>query len=104
MVANLDCDAAAETGTRPTATSSLGEPLLDAAAVATYLGVDKTTVYRLAATVALPSVEIAPRVLRFRPADVRAFVERRVRNARPRGRVQRLLSGAAEAPGAPELN
>jgi excisionase family DNA binding protein len=69
----------------------LGEPLVDAAAVAEFLGVDKTTIYRMAATAALPAIEIAPRVLRFRPEDVRAFVEARTRKASPRGRVKQLL-------------
>jgi len=73
--------------------SPLGESLVDAAAVAAYLGVDKTTVYRLASSAALPSIEIAPRVLRFRPADVRLFLERRTRKAAPRGRVKSLLGG-----------
>ena len=75
----------------------LGEPLLDAAAVATFLSVDKTTVYRLAATTALPSIEIAPRVLRFRPADVRAFVEHCTRKAAPSGAVKRLLAQPKDA-------
>jgi excisionase family DNA binding protein len=74
-----------------TAPTPFGEPLVDAAAVAAYLGVDKATVYRLATTAALPSIEVAPRVLRFRPADVRDFLERRTRKAPPPGRVKRLL-------------
>ncbi len=73
-------------------TSPLGEPLLDAAAVAAHLGVDRSTVYRLAAAATLPAVEIAPKVLRFRPADVREFLERRTRRASPAGRVRRLLA------------
>jgi len=71
--------------------SPFGEPLVDAAVVARFLGVEKTTVYRLAASATLPSIEIAPRVLRFRPADIRAFLERRTRRAAPRGQVKRLL-------------
>jgi len=69
----------------------LGEPLLDAAAVATYFGVDTTTVYRLASNGHLPAIEIAPRALRFRPEDVRAFLEQRTRQASRSPRVQRLL-------------
>ena len=72
-------------------TSPLGEPLVDADAVAAHLGVDRTTIYRLAATAALPAIEIAPRVLRFRPQDVREFLDRRTRKAIRPGRVNRLL-------------
>ena len=77
-----------------TATAPFGEPLVDAATVADYLGVDKTTVYRLASSAALASIELAPRVLRFRPADVRAFVEQKSRKAAPVGRVKALLGEA----------
>lgn len=73
---------------RPT---RLGEPLVDADEVAAFLGVDRATVYRLARSAALPSVEIAPRVLRFRPEDVRGFLEQRTRRAAPSGRAARLL-------------
>ena len=69
----------------------LGEPLLDAATVATYFGVDATTVYRLASRGDLPSIEIAKRVLRFRPEDVRAFIGARTRQAARSSRVERLL-------------
>lgn len=79
----------------PSAPTPFGEPLVDAAAVAIYLGVDKATIYRLASTAALPSIEVAPRVLRFRPGDVRDFLERRTRKAAPRGRVKQLLGGAS---------
>lgn len=95
MLIDADPTAVAETAGMPRGTSSLGEPLVDAAAVAVHLGCDRTTVYRLAATCALPSVEIAPRVLRFRPADVRAYVERSIRKASRRGRVQQLLGSAS---------
>jgi len=65
---------------------------VDAATVAAYLAVDATTVYRLAKRSQLPSIEIAPRVLRFRPEDVRAFIEKRTRGAvSRRGRVGQLL-------------
>jgi excisionase family DNA binding protein len=77
----------------PAKSSPFGEPLVDTATVASYLGVDKATVYRLASTTALPSIEVAPRVLRFRPADVRDFLERRTRKSAPRGRVKSLLGG-----------
>ncbi len=68
-----------------------GEPLVDAATVAAYLSVDTTTIYRLAARAELPAIEVAPRVLRFRAEEVRAFVERRTRQKPRSGRAQRLL-------------
>ena len=71
-----------------------GEPLVDAATVAVYLSVDTATVYRLAKTADLPAIEVAPRVLRFRPDDVRTFLDRRTRKAGPPGRVTRLLGDA----------
>ena len=64
------------------------------AAVAAFLSVDKATVYRLATAAELPAIEVAPRVLRFRPSDVRDFLERRTRKAPPRGRVKALLGEA----------
>ena len=104
MVTNADRTAVADTAGTPRGTSALGESLVDAAAVAAYLGCDKTTVYRLASSTALPSIEVAPRVLRFRPADVRAFVERRTRKAAPRPRVKQLLAPGRAYPGAAERN
>ena len=77
-------------------TPPLGEPLIDAAAVAAYLSVDTSTVYRLAQSGAIPATKIAPRVLRFRPEDVRAFLERRTRRSAPPGRVKHLLGSARE--------
>jgi predicted DNA-binding transcriptional regulator AlpA len=59
------------------------------------MAVDTATVYRLAQRAELAAVEIAPRVLRFRPSDVRAYVERRTRKARLSGRVKALLGGAS---------
>ncbi len=73
------------------AASPFGEPLVDAATVAAYLSVDTATVYRLAKKSALPAIEVAPRVLRFRPDDVRTFLDRRTRKAATPGRVTRLL-------------
>ena len=69
----------------------LGEPLLSADEVAAYFAVNSTTIYRLASRGELPAIEIAARVLRFRPEDVRAFMERRTRNATASSRVKRLL-------------
>ncbi len=77
---------------RPPPPTPLGEPLLDAAAVAAHFGVDATTVYRLAARAELPAIEIAPRVLRFRPEDVRAFLAARTRETGPGSRARRLLA------------
>ncbi len=74
-----------------TPVSPFGEPLVDAATVAAYLSVDTTTVYRLAKKAALPAIDVAPRVLRFRPDDVRTFLDRRTRKAGLPGRVTRLL-------------
>jgi excisionase family DNA binding protein len=91
---NADLPAAAETAGTPGGHALLGEPLVDAAAVAAHLGVDKATIYRLAAATELPAIDVAPRVVRFRPSDVRAFLERRTRKAAPRGRVKRLLGNS----------
>ena len=72
-----------------------GEPLVDAATVAAYLSIDPATVYRLADRGDLPGIAIAPRVVRFRPEDVRAYVESHTRKAAPAGRVKRLLGGSS---------
>jgi excisionase family DNA binding protein len=72
-----------------------GEPLVDAATVAAYLSIDPATVYRLADRGDLPGIALAPRVVRFRPEDVRAFLDRRTRRAAPAGRVKRLLGGTS---------
>jgi excisionase family DNA binding protein len=78
----------------PAPLTPLGEPLVDVHDVAAFLGIDKATVYRMASTAELPAIEVAPRVLRFRPSDVRDFLERRTRKAVPRGRVKQLLGDA----------
>lgn len=75
----------------PGATTPLGEPLVDAETVARFLAVDTATVYRLSRRAALPGIQVAPRVLRFRPDDVRGYLERRTRKAPQGGRVKRLL-------------
>mgnify|MGYP001299677097 CR=1 FL=1 len=86
---------------RPPPPTPLGEPLLTAAEVAAYLRVDRGTVHRLAgASDGLPAVDLAPRVRRFRAADVRAFVERRTRAVGvSRTRSERLLGGAQRPAG-----
>lgn len=68
-----------------------GEPLVDAATVAAYLSVDTATIYRLAKNAHLPTIEVEPRVLRFRPDDVRTFLDRRTRTSARTDRVTRLL-------------
>jgi excisionase family DNA binding protein len=68
-----------------------GEPLVDAATVASYLSCDPATIYRIVERGELPGIVIAPRLLRFRPEDVRAFLARRTRKAPVAGRVNRLL-------------
>lgn len=85
-------DASASPASTPVA--PFGEPLVDAATVAAFLSVDPATVYRLAERGDLPGIEIAPRALRFRPEDVRAYVDRRTRKVGPAGRVKRLLGSA----------
>lgn len=77
------------------ATTPLGEPLVDAETVARFLAVDTATVYRLARRAILPGIQVAPRVLRFRPDDVRAYLDRRTRKVAPSGRVKRLLGEGA---------
>jgi len=81
--------------TPPPEPSPLGEPLLDARTIAEYLGVDTATIYRLAQSARLPSIEVAPRILRFRPDDVRDYLQRRTRKAPPPRRVNRLLGESA---------
>lgn len=76
---------------QPAPVVPFGEPLVDAATVAAYFGVDPTTVYRLASAGEIPSIEVARRTLRFRPEDVRAFIDQRTRSRSRKGRVQRLL-------------
>jgi excisionase family DNA binding protein len=78
-----------------TPVAPFGEPLVDATTVAAYLSIDPATVYRLVDRGDLPGIAIAPRVVRFRPEDVRAFLERRTRKAAPAGRVKRLLGGSS---------
>ena len=80
-------------GSPPDPDAPLGERLVHAHEVARYLGVNVSSVYRLAgAPGGLPVVVLGDRVRRFRPEDVRAYVERRTRRAAaPVGRAARLL-------------
>lgn len=50
------------------------EPLMDAAAVAEILGIPTKSVYGIAG---LPRVRVSGRRIRWRPADVRDFIQRR---------------------------
>jgi excisionase family DNA binding protein len=75
-------------------TSPLGEPLVTADDVAAYLGVDRATVYRLAGRPGgIAVVEVAPRVRRFRPEDVRAYLASRTIAPVARPRSRRSLFG-----------
>lgn len=69
----------------------LGEALLTADVVAAFLGISRSTVFRMAAAGELPVVAIGSRTKRFRIADLHAYVERRTQRATPRDRVKRLL-------------
>ena len=106
MVESADLTTATWTGPGPsggtaTTVSPLGEGLVAAEVVAAHLAVDISTIYRLAASGALPVIVIG-RAKRFRVADVRAFVEGQTRGCTAsRGtsgagvdRVQQLLAGA----------
>ena len=95
MIGHADLPAPEATFAPPAPTTPFGEPLVDAVTVAAFLSVDTATVYRLAQRAELPGIEVAPRVLRFRPLDVRDYVERRTRKAPSGGRVKRLLGGAS---------
>lgn len=77
----------------------LAEPLVDARSVAAALGVDVSTIYRLAgAPNGLPVVEIAPRVRRFRPEDVRAFLAARTKSPTMAVEARQLLASIASSP------
>lgn len=80
----------------------LGEPLMPPDEVAAFLGVKRSTVMDLAqgrgGAAPLPAVHINSRVIRFRPEDVRAFVEATREVARPR-LVDQLPRRKAPSPG-----
>jgi excisionase family DNA binding protein len=79
----------------PEFVDSLGERLLDARRIATFLGVSRHTVFRLAGTPnGIPAVKIGG-ARRFRPADVRAYLERRRVDNGDGGKASRLPSAAA---------
>jgi excisionase family DNA binding protein len=82
----------------PHSVEGLGEALLSAADVATYLRVSKNTVYRLAdAPNGIPAVQVGPWAVRFHPADVRAYVERKRGSAQHSTRAARLLTASPKA-------
>lgn len=74
--------------TAPEARVLLGEPLLRPEQVADFLGVPRATVLDLHQQRRLPGVVVNARTVRFRPSDVRAYVE---------------ASVAATSPGPPRL-
>lgn len=73
--------------------SPLGEPLVTAADVAAYIGVHVSSIYRMASRAdGIPVIEISPGVRRFRPEDVREYVDRRSRTPQVRSnRTEQLL-------------
>jgi excisionase family DNA binding protein len=60
------------------------EPLLTAVQVAELLAVPKTRVWSMSRRGEIPTVRIGSRELRYRPADIEAWIARRT-TARPRG-------------------
>jgi predicted DNA-binding transcriptional regulator AlpA len=58
--------------------------LLDAEQVANRLGLPRARVWELTRRGALPVVRISPRELRYRPADIEAWIDRRT-TSRPKG-------------------
>jgi predicted DNA-binding transcriptional regulator AlpA len=71
----------------------LGEGLLNAAQVGSFLGISKATVYRLAdAPDGIPAVQVGPGAVRFLPSDIRAYVERKRGVAMRENRAVRLLA------------
>ena len=90
----------AASGRSPQVPPSIPSGLVDARAVAEYLGVAVSTVHRLAARGVLPRVELGARLVRFRLSDIEAFVATRTRGeAGAPTRGERLLGGGrARAP------
>jgi len=80
-------------------TPVLGEPLLDARAVAAFLNVHISSVYRLAgAPNGLPVIEIGRGVRRFRPQDVRDYLDARTRSPQMAVEARELLASIASSP------
>ena len=76
--------------------ASLGEALVSAEAVAVFLGVGRSTVYRLAGqSGGIPCIEVG-HTRRFRPSDVRAYLERQTVVERGNTRAKRLLRAPAQ--------
>ena len=75
----------------------LGEPLMKADDVAAYLGLNRATIYRLAgAPNGIPVIEMKGS-LRFRPADVRNFVEKSLVANQGGSRAERLIAATQVA-------
>jgi excisionase family DNA binding protein len=73
-------------------TDPLGEPLLTARQLAAHLSTHLSTVYRLAGRPdGIPVVTVG-KAIRFRPADVRAFLERHTIAGVGKDRVDDLLA------------
>lgn len=58
----------------------IDDDLLDKKAVAELLGVSTATVLRWTRAGTLPSVRLTDRTVRFRPSEIDAFIESRVRS------------------------
>jgi excisionase family DNA binding protein len=59
----------------PLSTSSSSQPLLSPSEAASIFGVPRQRIYELIQRGSLPSIRIG-RLIRFRPDDVRAFIEK----------------------------
>jgi excisionase family DNA binding protein len=77
----------------------LGEPLVGAQDVAAYLGIHVASVYRLAGrSNGISVVQVGSGTRRFRPSDIRAYVERQTRTPQVRSsRAEQLLGGRPTA-------
>jgi len=85
----------------PSVRTRLGEGLVTADEVALFLGVDRSTVYRMAGK-ELPVVAIG-RMRRFRPSDVAACVDSMTRQGQGRSERARRLLSAVRIPRRNEL-
>jgi excisionase family DNA binding protein len=62
----------------------VAEPLLTAVQVAELLAVPRTRVWSMSRRGEIPTVRLGPREVRYRPADIDAWIARRT-TSRPRG-------------------
>ena len=72
-----------------TTDDGVGEPLATAEQAARFLNIGRSTLYRMAGR-QIPVVRFGD-VVRFRRADLRAFVERNTRQDASASRVERML-------------